>query len=172
MSQTNEINDTTAREPHARYLARTSEIPTTRRMLLDVNVWVALFDDAHVASVQANALIDLPGVTIATCPLVENGVIRVLNLPGYGRRGALGLQRVRAQLVHACKTLDHKFWPDDVTLRDDSAVDINRVHGHNQITDLYLLALVVKHGGTLVTFDQNIPLAAVRGAGVEHLRVL
>ncbi|TAG45848.1 MAG: PIN domain-containing protein [Betaproteobacteria bacterium] len=154
-----------AHEPSARYLS-------ARRSLLDVNVWVALFDDAHVASARANAWIEQPGVRIATCPLVENGVIRVLNLPSYGRRGALGLQVVRQQLVSACLSLDHEFWSDDVSLRDDSAVDFNRVHGHNQITDLYLLALAVRHGGTLVTFDQNIPLDAVRGASSEHLRVL
>lgn len=139
------------------------------RCLLDVNVWVALFDDAHVASARANAFIELPGIRIATCPLVENGVVRVLNLPSYGRRGALGLQRVREQLKLACESLDHEFWADDVSLRDDAAVDFNRVHGHQQITDLYLLALAVKHGGTLVTFDQNIPLDAARGAAPHHL---
>ncbi|MBM3340901.1 MAG: PIN domain-containing protein [Betaproteobacteria bacterium] len=162
----------TAREPRAHYGVLASELPTTRRLLLDVNVWVALFDDAHIASPQANALIDTPGIKIATSPLVENGVIRVLNLPSYGRRGALGLQRVRAQLMHACASLDHQFWADDVTLRDDAAVDFNRVHGHNQITDLYLLALAVKHEGTLVTFDQGIPLAAVRNATPQHLFML
>ena len=142
-----------AREPDARYL-------TPMRCLLDVNVWVALFDDAHVASPRANEFVDSPGTRIATCPLVENGVIRVLNLPSYGRRGALGLQKVRDQLKLACTTLDHEFWSDDVSLRDDSVVDFSRVHGHNQVTDLYLLALAVKHSGMLVTFDQNIPLGA------------
>ncbi len=145
---------------------------TSIRMLLDVNVWIALFDDAHVASSRANALIDTPGIQIATCPLVENGVIRVLNLPSYGRRGALGIMAVRQQLVHACATLDHEFWPDDVSLRDDTWVDFTHVHGHNQITDLYLLALAVKHDGTLITFDQNIPLHAVHGATAAHLRML
>ena len=154
-----------AREPDARYIL-------SARCLLDVNVWVAQFDDAHVASPRANEFIETAGVRIATCPLVENGVIRVLNLPGYGRRGALGLQAVRSQLVHACNTLDHEFWADSISLRDDAAVDFNRVHGHNQITDLYLLALAVRHGGTLVTFDQNIPLDAVRGATLSHLRIL
>lgn len=162
----------TAREPQARYLREPGAIPLARRLLLDVNVWVALFDDAHIASPQANALIETPGVAIATCPLVENGVIRVLNLPSYGRRGALGLQRVRAQLMHACASLDHQFWPDAVSLRDDAVVDFNRVHGHNQITDLYLLALAVQREGTLVTFDQGIPLAAVRGATADHLLVV
>lgn len=166
------MSTASAREPQARYLLQPGEISTSRRLLLDVNVWVALFDDAHVASMRANALIETPGLRIATCPLVENGVIRVLNLPSYGRRGALGLQRVRTQLVHACASLDHQFWPDDVTLRDDAAVDFQRVHGHNQITDLYLLALAVKHDGALLTFDQGIPLAAVRNATSDHLVVL
>ncbi len=159
------------REPDARYLATKQSSPPTR-VLLDVNVWVALFDDAHVASSRANALIETPGIKIATCPLVENGVFRVLNLPSYGRRGALGIMAVRQQLVHACATLNHEFWPDDVSLRDDSAVDFTRVHGHNQITDLYLLALAVKHDGALITFDQNIPLQAVHGATAAHLHVL
>lgn len=154
-----------AREPDARYLV-------SPRSLLDVNVWVALFDDAHVASARANEFIETTGVRIATCPLVENGVIRVLNLPSYGRRGALGLQAVRNQLAAACAALDHEFWADNVSLRDDSVVDFNRVHGHNQITDLYLLALAVRNNGVLVTFDQNIPLDAVRGATAAHLRIL
>ena len=159
-------------EARAQYVPQPAAPATSRRLLLDVNVWIALFDDAHVGSGLANALIETPHIAIATCPLVENGVIRVLNLPSYGRRGALGLQRVRSQLTRACAALDHQFWPDDVTLRDDGAVDFNRVHGHNQITDLYLLALAVRHGGTVATFDQNIPLDAVRGAESAHLRVL
>jgi uncharacterized protein len=140
--------------------------------LLDVNVWVALFDDAHVGSARANAFIDAPGRMIATCPLTENGTIRVLNLPSYGKRGALGLARVREQLQRACAALPHQFWPDDVSLRDDNAIDFSQVHGHNQIIDLYLLALAVKHKGALVTFDQSIPLSAVRGATREHLLIL
>ena len=142
------------------------------RALLDVNVWVALFDDAHVFSAQANAFIDQPGVKIATCPLVENGVIRVLNLPSYGRRGAIGLTVVRERLREACAELDHEFWPDDVSVRDDARVDFSRVHGHQQITDVYLLAMAVKHKGCLATFDRAIALSAAVGAQPRHLKVL
>ena len=145
---------------------------TEKPYLLDVNVWVALFDDAHVGSARANAFIEAPGRIIASCPLTENGTIRVLNLPSYGKRGALGLARVRDQLKHVCETLPHQFWPDDVSLRDDAAIDFSQVHGHNQITDLYLLALAVKHNGVLVTFDQAIPISCVRGASAAHLLLL
>lgn len=142
------------------------------RMLLDVNVWVALFDDAHLFSEQANALIETRGIRIATCPLIENAVVRVMNMPSYGRRGAVGLQRVRQRLKEACEALDHECWPDDVSLRDDERIDFTRVHGHNQVTDVYLLSLAVAHRGCLVTFDRGIPISAVHGAATRHLRVL
>jgi uncharacterized protein len=142
------------------------------RLLLDVNLWVALFDDAHTHSVEANALIERPRTKIASCPLVENGVVRVLNLPGYGNRGPLGLARVRDQLRNACTSMDHEFWPDDVSIADPALFNFDRIHGHNQITDAYLLALAVHHGGTLVTFDRAITLDAVRGAKAQHLLVL
>lgn len=142
------------------------------RHLLDINVWIALFDDAHVLSERANAFIETPGLRIATCPLIENGVIRVMNLPGYGRRGAVGLKVVRDRLVEACNQLDHEFWADDISLRDDRHADFTRVHGHNQITDLYLLGLAVSHGGVLTTFDQAIPIGAVAGAAARHVLVL
>lgn len=142
------------------------------RALLDVNVWVALFDDAHLFSEQANAFIATPGLKIATCPLIENGVIRVMNLPGYGHRGAVGLMAVRDRLRQACQELNHEFWPDDISLRDDASVDFTRVHGHRQVTDVYLLALTVKHKGCLTTFDRGIALSAVTGAQPRHLKLL
>jgi uncharacterized protein len=142
------------------------------RLLLDVNVWVALLDDAHVHSAAANQLLETPRLKIASCPLVENAVIRVLNLPGYARIGPFGLARVRNQLQRVCSELNHEFWPDDISLRDNRLVNFDRVLGHNQITDLYLLALAVRHAGCLVTFDQGVALSAVIGASPKHLRVI
>ena len=142
------------------------------RALLDVNVWIALFDDAHQFSAQANEFVGAHGITIATCPLVENGVIRVMSLPSYGRRGGVAIQATRSQLRIACASLNHEFWPDDISLCDDTHVDFSRVQGHNQITDLYLLALAVNHGGCLVTFDQAISLSSVRGATKRNLKLL
>ncbi len=142
------------------------------RALLDVNVWVALFDDAHQFSGQANAFIETRGVKIATCPLVENGVVRVLSLQSYGRRGGLPIQRVRERLQQACAALDHEFWPDDMSLRDDERMNFNRIQCHDQITDLYLLAQTMHRGGCLTTFDQAIALSSVYGATARHLKQL
>jgi hypothetical protein len=145
---------------------------TALRALLDVNIWIALLDDAHQFSARANAFIAQRGTRIATCPLVENGVIRVMSQPAYGRQGGVPMQTVRARLQQACKELDHEFWPDDITLRDDSKFDFSRVQGHHQVTDLYLLALAVHHGGRLVTLDQGVALASVKGATQKHLQLL
>jgi uncharacterized protein len=146
------------------------ELPV--RLLLDVNVWVALLDDAHVHNAQALALFQTPGLRIATCPLVENGVLRVLNIPAYSNRGPVGFEPVREKLRLACSDVDHCFWPDDLSLTQGDAADWARVYGHNQITDLYLLALAVRHGGALATFDHRVALSAVRGAKPQHLRLL
>jgi hypothetical protein len=67
---------------------------------------------------------------------------------------------------------DHKFWPDDISITDGRWFDHAYVLGPNQITDVYLLALAVKNGGRLVTFDRGLPLRAVHGAQAQHLVVL
>lgn len=41
--------------------------------------------------------------------------------------------------------------------------------GWRQLTDLYLLALAVRHRGRFVSFDSSIPLTAIKGAGEKHL---
>jgi predicted nucleic acid-binding protein len=56
-----------------------------------------------------------------------------------------------------------------VSLLDATRMQHARMHGHRQLTDLYLLALAVHHGGRFVTFDAQIPLSAVRGATRDHL---
>ena len=142
------------------------------RHLLDVNVWVALLDEAHVFHAQALAFVQRKKLKIATCPLVENGVVRVLNLPGYGAMGPVGFERVRDKLAEICTVLDHEFWPDSLSLRSDKVVNWPRVLGHNQITDVYLLALAVSRQGCLVTLDHRVALSAVIGATAVNLHLL
>ena len=139
------------------------------RLLLDVNVWIALLDDAHVHNTEALALFQAPKLKIATSPLEENGVLRVLNLPGYSQRGPVGFEAVLAKMALACADVDHESWPDDISLRTNGLVNWNRVFGHGQITDRYLLALAVAYQGALATFDHRIALNAVEKAGKQHL---
>ena len=142
------------------------------RTLLDVNALIALLDDAHVFSRRANEWLEAEPRRIATCPIVENGVVRILSAPAYSATHRATPGQVAEGLRAMTEALDHAFWPDDVSLLDEAAIDFTRLHGHRQITDAYLLALAVRHGGVLATFDAAVPLSAVRGATKKHLLAL
>ncbi|MFM8419046.1 MAG: VapC toxin family PIN domain ribonuclease, partial [Verrucomicrobiota bacterium] len=55
----------------------------------------------------------------------------------------------------------HQFWPDDVTLTDDRLYP--QLPGSKHLTDHFLLALAVKHGGRFATCDTGINAALVPG---------
>jgi predicted nucleic acid-binding protein len=78
------------------------------------------------------------------------------------------VERLRNAAAHRA----HEFWPDDASVLDAGSIDATRIHGPGQLTDVYLLALAVAHGGRLVTLDQSIPLDAVKGAHKKHLVVI
>ena len=142
------------------------------RLLLDINVWVALFDDAHIHNAHARKLFRQPKLEIATCAITENGVLRILNLPGYAKRTPPGFDLVREKLALACTDVDHEFWPCNLSLRDEKVLNWSRVMGHNQITDAYLLALAVHCNGALATFDHRVAISVVNRAATKHLKLL
>jgi predicted nucleic acid-binding protein len=76
------------------------------------------------------------------------------------------------RLGEAAASSLHEFWPDDVSLLDARVADPGRIHGPRQITDLYLLALAVRHGGRFVTFDAAVGTEAIKRAEKRHLCVL
>lgn len=140
-------------------------------VLLDTNFLIALFDAAHVHHRRAHAwLIENRAEGWATCALTENGCIRILSQPSYP--GCLPLPEAIRRLRQARLADDHEFWPDDVSLCDEKRFDFTRVSSAKLLTDVYLLALAVKRGGRLVTFDRGIPFAAVSGAASRHLVIL
>jgi uncharacterized protein len=59
-----------------------------------------------------------------------------------------------------------------LSLLDEARFDSNRLLGHRQVTDAYLLGLAVAHGLRLVTFDAHMPLRMVQRAEVGHVLVL
>ena len=138
------------------------------RALLDVNVLIALLDAAHVHhAVARDWLEDNIAGGWASCPITQNGCIRILSQPAYP--GAESPAAVAARLAEAAATPWHEFWPDDLSLLDRKILDWRRVLASRQLTDTYLLALAAGHDGCFVTFDRSIPLDAVPGAEPRHL---
>jgi hypothetical protein len=137
--------------------------------LLDVNVMVALIDPAHIHHEAAHEWFAREGhQQWATCPLTENGVVRIVGHPRYP--GAPGPPAAIAVLLSRfCELAGHVFWPDDISLLDQKRIDSSRLLSHTQVTDTYLLALAHAHRGKLATFDRRLVTTAVSGgAGSIH----
>jgi uncharacterized protein len=142
-----------------------------KRALLDINVLIALLDLDHVHHGTARSWLEREiGSGWASCPLTENGCIRVMSQSKYPN--PVPTTEAIKRLQNATATSYHEFWTDDLSILDRTAVDEDRIHGPKQVTDVYLLALAVKHLGRFVTFDGAIPLSAVRGARQQHLAVI
>jgi toxin-antitoxin system PIN domain toxin len=138
------------------------------RALLDVNVLLALMDRDHVFHRAALQWWRSDrGHGWASCPLTQNGFVRISCQADFPGRPtvAQAIDQLRRQIADS----DHKFWPDDMSIVDESSFDRAGLLGPKQITDAYLLALAVKNSGRLVTFDRGVPMRAVRGADLRNL---
>ncbi len=141
------------------------------RALLDVNVLVALLDAAHVHHRSATGwLARNLSQGWASCPLTQNGCVRILSLPAY--RNAQPAQAIATRLGEATAQPGHEFWPDSVSILDPGRLRWDHVLTSRQITDAYLLALAVARGGRLVTLDHGIATHAVAKASPGSLVVL
>ena len=133
---------------------------------------VALFDPGHMHHEAAHRwFCGVRQAGWATCPLTENGLVRVVSNPAYpGRRTTVAdaVDRLR----RFTESGHHLHWSDDVSLLRPGELDGSRLRGHREVTDAYLLALAVRHDGALATFDRSVPTAAVPGFESRHLVVI
>jgi uncharacterized protein len=142
----------------------------SRPALLDVNLLVALFDPEHVHHEPAHGWFGAHRSSgWATCPLTENGVVRILSNQAYSPSAAQPAEIAR-RLASFRASGHHVFWPDDLSLCDSTVFSLTVAH--RQLTDVYLLGLATTHGGRLATFDRSIPLKGVRGARADDLIVI
>ncbi len=141
------------------------------RFLLDINVLIALIDPAHVQHDKAHQWFAAKGEKAwATCPLTENGVLRIVGNLRYPN--SPGSPAAVAGLFALLRKLPgHAFWPDDVSLLDREYVDEARLLDSAHVTDSYLLALARAHHGQLASFDQRLMTDAVIG-GRETLHLI
>lgn len=141
------------------------------RALLDVNVLIALLDADHVDHGRARAWLGAEiGFGWASCPITQNGFIRIVSQPRYP--SPVSTSEAVRRLSRATATAHHAFWPCDLSLLDAAAISSGHLLTPRQVTDAYLLALAVAHEGRFVTFDGNVPLAAVPAARPHHLVAL
>jgi toxin-antitoxin system PIN domain toxin len=137
--------------------------------LFDVNILIALGDSAHPHREEAMRFQSECALTgWATCPLTENAFLRILGNPKYPR-GTGSTREARNLLDHILGKAGHHFWPDSLSFMDTGV--FIELPTFQKLTDHYLLALAVKHGGRLATFDSKIDPTHIRG-GEAALLVL
>ncbi|AGA88915.1 hypothetical protein Thimo_0038 [Thioflavicoccus mobilis 8321] len=141
------------------------------RALLDINVIIALLDAGHVMHRAAKYwLAREVEQGWATCPITQNGVLRIMSQPAYPN--ARPVAQVAARLQEACNHPSHQFWPEEISLLGDGVIRWDRILGHRQITDAFLLALAAARGGRFVSFDRRIHTDLVCAAEAENLCVI
>ncbi len=79
---------------------------------------------------------------------------------------------IAERLAVATATRHHAFWADAVSILESGRIAWNAVLGSRQVSDVYLLALVVQQGGCPVMLDRAVSLQAVSEAKSHHLVVI
>jgi len=97
-------------------------------------------------------------------------VLRIVGNPRYPNTP--GSPAVVAAVLGQLRTLPgHVFWPDDISLLDPRYAAAEQILASAQVTDAYLLALAVAHGGQLATMDRRLSVTTVH-RGQQGLRLI
>ena len=132
--------------------------------LLDANVLIALIDQEHSFASAARRWFNLTGSTgFATCPITENALVRIMSHKAYPS-GARPIGLLLEALGDLKNRPGCRFWQDDISLTDTTLFRQDLFSKSADLTDSYLLALAVRNGGRLATFDRKLRGAAVVGA--------
>ena len=142
-----------------------------KRYLLDVNVLIALIDPAHVQHETVHGWFGRVGKkAFATCPITENGLLRIVGHPKYPN--SPGPPSMVVGALAAIRGLEgHEFWSDSISLLDTSFIDATLLSSHSRVTDSYLLALARSNDGQLATLDLKLATEVVT-EGQEYLEII
>jgi uncharacterized protein len=124
--------------------------------LLDVNVLIALMWPAHEDHTRVQEWFGKQSkLGWATCPFTETAVIRILSNPAFSR-DAVAPQQALTVLESNMEHPAHHFWADEISIVDALRPLKNRLVGHRQVTDAYLLGLARHRKGKLATMDRAV----------------
>jgi uncharacterized protein len=142
------------------------------RSLFDVNVLIALLDGDHQFHSRVHAWwASEADKSWASCPITENGVVRIMSGASYRQQQPYSAAEVIKRLSLFADSTNHEFWPDTLSICDKRVFDATEVYSR-QLTDGYLLALAVGRNARLVTLDQTVRSKSVRAASGANLLVI
>ena len=138
--------------------------------LLDVNALISLLDANHHHHAAITGWLDQNNDSWASCPTTQNGYLRIVTREGYPN--TISMEKAIDTLSQAVATPGHEFLSENISLLNQQLVAHEHIQGHQQLTDIYLLALSVSHGARFVTLDTRIPLVAVPQATNSSMLVI
>jgi uncharacterized protein len=124
--------------------------------LLDVNVLIALGWKGHPDhNIAQDWFARNNRAGWATCPFTEAAFVRIVTNPAFSANAALPVEALTL-LATNLNHRTHQFWADSISLRDAVRQFEDRLVGHQQITDAYLLGLAIHNKGRLATLDRSV----------------
>lgn len=135
--------------------------------LLDVNGLIALLNESHVHNLAVTEWFAMPGLQWALCPFTEAALLRFMTRP---KTGDMSMEEANAMLARLKEHPGCHYQPIAHDWHTLTAPFSKRLHGHNQITDAYLLGMAISEGLILTTLDQGILHLA--GEHSRHVLVL
>lgn len=140
--------------------------------LLDLNVLVALAWPAHEHHTPAQDwFLSRKRSKWATCPITQLGFVRLLSNPVFSP-DALSVREALELLAKNVSQPSHEFWPDSISVPRALRPLVGDGAGYRQVTDAYLLALVVRRKGRLATFDRGLVEFATQAKVGSHVELV
>jgi uncharacterized protein len=85
----------------------------------------------------------------------QTAFVRVVSNPSFSPY-AVTLKEAADLLSKNLKEPNHRFWPDSIAYADAARRFEDRLLGHKQVTDAYLLGLALNHRCKLATLDRGL----------------
>ena len=140
----------------------------------DINVLVGMFDENHPHhEISQNWFLRASLTGWALCPLTISGFLRVISRPSYSPVTTMSAASDYLNTLIDEHHVTYHYWLDEISLINNSLFDISRLRGYRQLTDLHLLGIAHRNGGTFVTFDGGLSdtFTAVRNPSPQLLRI-
>ncbi len=137
------------------------------RYLLDLNLIIALVNESHVHHSAALEWFNASVLEWALCAFTEAGLLRFLTQPKLRN---VPMREAMAILASLKAEPGCRYMPVSADWHQTTAPFAERLHGHNQITDAFLLGMAIREGFLLATFDRGILHLA--GDHRQHVHLL
>ena len=126
------------------------------KYLLDLNVLISLVDEDHVSHTRVKRWFQSQSMSgWYICPLTESGFVRIVTNPKYSDP-SISITEALEMLRALSKLPGYHYLPISAPWLEVVAPFAERLFGHQQVADSYLLGLAIKEQAVLVTMDKAI----------------